>query len=188
MAHVATSSVVRQIGSLFEGARSRDFPTASSSDRFVASRDGAGEATFWVALVARHGPMVLLVCRRLLGDHQHAEDAFQAVFLVLARQCADRTRSRSIEPLTLWGGPPHSPQSKSAAGPPSASKRTRQSASSSAIPDFGAQADRSAIDREQAELLRRRDRAPAEGPPAADRPVLLQRPPARLGGATAPMA
>src|SRR5262249_12099560 len=53
--------------------------------RFASGRDEGGEAAF-AALVARHGPMVLGVCRQLLGDHQHAEDAFQAVFLVLARK------------------------------------------------------------------------------------------------------
>ena len=36
-------------------------------DRFAAHRDAMGEAAFAV-LVARHGPMVLGVCRHLLAE------------------------------------------------------------------------------------------------------------------------
>ncbi|MDR3621240.1 MAG: sigma-70 family RNA polymerase sigma factor [Paludisphaera borealis] len=52
---------------------------------FLEAHGEAAEAAF-EAIAARHGPMVLGVCRRTLGDEHAAEDAFQAVFLILARK------------------------------------------------------------------------------------------------------
>src|SRR5580692_9128335 len=96
MAQVLTTSVVRQIQSLFDGGSVAGLTDRQLLERFVARRDHTAEDAF-AALVTRHGPMVLGVCRQLLGDHQHAEDAFQAVFLVLAR------RSRSVRDPDLLG-------------------------------------------------------------------------------------
>ncbi len=96
MSPVATPSLVRQIGSLFDGGSVAGLTDCQLIERFNHQRDTTGEAAF-AALVTRHGPMVLHVCRQLLGDRHHAEDAFQAVFLVLAR------KARSIRDPDLLG-------------------------------------------------------------------------------------
>src|SRR5580692_11573217 len=85
MAHAAAGSIVRQIESLFQHGSVAGLTDRQLLEWFTASRDAAGDAAF-AALVTRYGPMVLHVCRQLLGDRHHAEDAFQAVFLVLARK------------------------------------------------------------------------------------------------------
>ena len=90
------SRSIAQLGSLFDGSSVAGLSDRQLLERFNGRRDLAGEAAF-AALVARHGPMVLGVCRQLLGDHHHAEDAFQAVFLVLAR------KARSLREPELLG-------------------------------------------------------------------------------------
>ncbi len=82
----------------------RDATDAALLGRFISEKD---ERAF-AALVYRHGPMVLHVCRRILGNVHDAEDAFQAVFMVLARKAST---VRPQETLTAWlhGCSPGSP-------------------------------------------------------------------------------
>jgi len=87
MARAPAGSVLRNLGRLFNSGTTLGLDDADLLARFVLYRD---ESAF-EAIVQRHGPMVLSVCRRLLAADPHAvEDAFQATFLVLVR------RARSI--------------------------------------------------------------------------------------------
>jgi RNA polymerase sigma factor (sigma-70 family) len=67
-------------------------------DAFLKAKD---EAAF-EALVKRHGPMVLGVCRRLLRNTHDAENAFQATFVVLLRK-AHAIRNRDLLGNWLYG-------------------------------------------------------------------------------------
>jgi RNA polymerase sigma factor (sigma-70 family) len=158
MAQLATSSVVRQIAALFQIGSMAGLPDRQLLERYATGGGGpTGEAAF-AALVARHGPMVLGVCREILGDFQHAEDAFQAVFLVLARE------ARTIRDPDLLGNWLYGVAIRTArcARRKVARSRRREegdamkgvgSGSWAPVVPTGPPADRPAIAREQAEAL-----------------------------------
>jgi RNA polymerase sigma factor (sigma-70 family) len=85
------TGVVRQIQRLFQGGSVAGLTEGQLLDRFLTTRD---EIAFG-ALVTRHGPMVLGVCRGVLNDPNDVEDAFQATFLILVKKAkALRDRDR----------------------------------------------------------------------------------------------
>jgi RNA polymerase sigma factor (sigma-70 family) len=85
--------VSRQVGgdsriylkTLFEEGTLTCLTDGQLLERF-ATRQGETAEMAFAALLERHGPMVLRVCRNILGDRHEAQDAFQATFLVLVRK------------------------------------------------------------------------------------------------------
>ncbi|HTU93116.1 MAG TPA: sigma-70 family RNA polymerase sigma factor [Gemmataceae bacterium] len=69
---------------------------ADSDDQLWHAFTSRRDDNAFTVLVQRHGPMVLHVCRRVLGHEQDAEDAFQATFLVLAQSVASLRSKTSL--------------------------------------------------------------------------------------------
>ena len=95
MAGSPSDRVLRQVHRLLNVGAVGTMSDAELLDRFIGRRDEIAEAAF-EELVIRHGPMVLRICRSLLHDAHDSEDAFQAIFLVLANRAGSIRRNSSV--------------------------------------------------------------------------------------------
>src|SRR5947199_6850291 len=78
-------AVLGHLRTLFDVGAVRELTDGQLLERFATGRGEAAELAF-AALVERHGPMVLRVCRGVLADPHDCQDAFQATFLVLVKK------------------------------------------------------------------------------------------------------
>src|SRR5262249_42773138 len=92
MAKAAASPILQFIRRVVEDPQVRQLPDGGLLQRFHAQRDQAAFHT----LLRRHGPMVLDVCRGVLGDGPDADDAFQATFLVLTQKGGSIRKGASL--------------------------------------------------------------------------------------------
>ncbi len=79
------SSILNPIRTLMNAGSIGDLTDGQLLERFATGRGEAKEIAF-AALVERHGPMVLRVCRGVLANSHDTQDAFQATFLVLVKK------------------------------------------------------------------------------------------------------
>jgi RNA polymerase sigma factor (sigma-70 family) len=98
MATASTGTIRADLCATWVPAGSEPLDDEVLLDRFLEGDEAASGAAFQ-ELVRRHGPMVLGVCRHILDGYHDAEDAFQATFLVLARNAA-AIRDRRV--LARW--------------------------------------------------------------------------------------
>jgi RNA polymerase sigma factor (sigma-70 family) len=94
MAPASLGAVVRHLHQLADGRGSQS-PDLSDRQLLEAFSAGKDQAAF-EALVRRHGPLVLGVCRHLLRHEQDAEDAFQNTFLALASNAPSIRKQDSL--------------------------------------------------------------------------------------------
>ena len=95
MARRLGRGVLRDVQALFTHGAIGHLDDERLLDRFISAHAEFSELAF-EALIDRHGPMVLRVCREVLRDRHDAEDAFQATFLVLARKAASIRAQTSL--------------------------------------------------------------------------------------------
>ena len=89
------TGVLRDIQTLFGVGAVGSLTDGQLLDRFLTRHGEAAEAAF-EALIERHGPMVLRVCRAQLTDLHDIEDCFQATFLVFVRKAASIRKQGSL--------------------------------------------------------------------------------------------
>jgi RNA polymerase sigma factor (sigma-70 family) len=97
MAIGRSDAVKRHLRTLFNVGTYGTLTDEQLLDRFAAHGDEAAELAF-AAIVERHGPMVLRVCRSVLRDEHDAQDAFQATFMVLVRRIGSLCVGDSLGP------------------------------------------------------------------------------------------
>jgi RNA polymerase sigma factor (sigma-70 family) len=81
----SNGTIRRQLRTLFNLGAIGELSDGQLLERF-ATQDGEAAELAFAALVERHGPMVVRVCRKTLRDPNDVEDAFQATFLVLVQK------------------------------------------------------------------------------------------------------
>ena len=86
MARGESPAVLRDIHTLFHVGTTNGVTDAQLLDRFKARSDLDSSEAAFAALLDRHGPMVLGVCRRALRNPDDVADTFQATFLILVRK------------------------------------------------------------------------------------------------------
>jgi len=89
---MSVAAILQHVRNLVAAQQGQPLSDRDLLHRFAGQRDQAAFA----ALVDRHGQMVRGMCRRLLAAEQDAEDAFQAVFLILARKAASPAWHESV--------------------------------------------------------------------------------------------
>lgn len=92
MAKATSSPILQLIRRVIEDRRVRELPDPDLLRWLGSAPDEAAFRT----LICRHGPMVLEVCRGVLGNETDVEDAFQATFLILAQKAGSIRKAGSL--------------------------------------------------------------------------------------------
>src|SRR5262249_57042363 len=93
MAKALSSPTLQLIRRFVEDERVRQLSDQVLLQQFREQRDESAFGT----LLWRHGPMILDVCRSVLGNDADAEEAFQATFLILVRHAASIRTTPAVD-------------------------------------------------------------------------------------------